>query len=78
MEPDKRTIRRYLRDADYPANQQNLVSTAQSKGAPTALLERLRNLQKGAEFSDPDEVAEALERQDISFDDARRSRRGNP
>ena len=50
MEPDKRTIRRYLRDADYPANQQDLVSTAQSKGAPTALLERLSNLQKGAEF----------------------------
>ena len=78
MEPDKRTIRRYLRDADYPAKQQDLVSTAQSKGAPTALLERLRNLQKDAEFSDPDEVAEALERQDISFDDARRSRRGDP
>ena len=78
MEPDKRTIRRYLRNADYPAKQQDLVSTAQSKGAPTTLLERLRNLQKDAEFSDPDEVAEALERQDISFDDARRSRRGNP
>ena len=77
MEPDKRTIRRYLRDADYPANQQDLVSTAQSKGAPTALLERLRNLQKGAEFSDPDEVAEALERQDESYEEQARSRRGS-
>jgi hypothetical protein len=78
VEPDKRAIRRYLRDADYPAKQQDLVSKAESEGAPAALLERLRNLQKDTEFSDPDEVAEALERQDVSFDDVMRSRRGNP
>ena len=78
VEPDKRTVRRYLRDADYPAKQQELVSVADSKGAPTALLERLKNLQGDAEFSGPDEVLEALEGQDVSFDHVRRSRRGNP
>ena len=78
MEPDKRSIRRYLRDVDYPAKQQELVSAAESKSAPGPLLERLRNLQKDEEFSDSDEVAEAVERQDVSFDDAMRSRRGNP
>ena len=78
MEPDKRIVRRHLRDVDYPADQQKLVSVAENTGAPAALIERLRNLPKAATFSDPDEVAEALESQDQSHDHALRSRRGNP
>ncbi len=77
VEPGKPIVRRYLEDVEYPASQQELVSTAESNGAPTALIERLRNLQKDSEFSNLDEVAEAVERQDESFDDALRSRRGN-
>ncbi len=78
MEPDKAIVRRHLGDADYPAGQQELLSRAESDDAPTALVERLQNLPKDAEFSSVDEVAEALERQDQSHDHALRSRRGNP
>ena len=78
MEPDKRSVQRYLKDADYPASQQELLSTAESNGAPAPVVERLRNLPKDAEFSSTDKVAEALESQDQSHDHALRSRRGNP
>lgn len=78
MEPDKPIVRRYLEDTNYPVSQQKLVSVAENNGAPTTLVERLMNLQKGAEFSElHDEVAEALEGQDQSHDHALRSRRGN-
>lgn len=77
MEPDKPIVQRYLKDANYPARRQELLSTAESNGAPIALVERLRNLQEGSEFSCLEEVAEALERQDQSHDHALRSRRGN-
>ncbi len=78
MEPDKPIVRRYMQDAEYPARQQELLSTAERGGAPMGLVERLRNLPKDAEFSSHGEVAEALERQDQSHDHALRSRRGNP
>ena len=78
MEPDKPIVRRYLQDVDYPASQQELVSTAETNNAPAALIERLRHLRKGDEFSSPEEVAEALERQDQSHDHQLKSRRGNP
>ena len=41
VEPDKHIVRRYLRDVEYPAKQQELLCTAESNGAPTALIERL-------------------------------------
>ena len=53
MESDKSVVRRYLEDAVYPAGQQELLRTAESNDVPTALVERLRNLPKGAEFSAP-------------------------
>ncbi len=62
MKPDKPIVRRYLGNAVYPAGQRELISEAESNGAPTALVERLRNLPTNAEFSGPEEVAEALER----------------
>lgn len=77
MKPDKPIVRRYLGEADYPAKQQELVSKAVGNGAPAAFVERLRNLPKDAEFSGPDEVAEALEHQDESYEERARSRRGS-
>ena len=77
MKPDKPIVRRYLGEADYPAKQQELVSKAVGNGAPAAFVERLRNLPKDAEFSGPDEAAEALERQDESYEEQARSRRGS-
>jgi len=50
---------------------------AENNGAPTSLVERFMNLRKGAEFSNPNEAAEALERDYQSHDHALRSRRGN-
>jgi hypothetical protein len=77
VKPDKPIVRRYLGEADYPAKQQELVSKAVGNGAPAAFVERLRNLPKDAEFSGPDEVAEALEHQDESYEERARSRRGS-
>ena len=41
-----------------------------------AFVERLRNLPMDAEFSGVGEVAEALKRQDQSYEEQARSRRG--
>lgn len=76
VKPDKPIARGYLGNADYPAGQQELVSEAENSGAPSAFVKRLRNLPPDAEFSDPGEVAEALERQDESHEEQARSRRG--
>jgi uncharacterized protein DUF2795 len=54
-----------------------VVSEAESNGAPTVLVERLRNLPRDAEFSGPSEVAEALERQDESYEEQAKYRRGS-
>lgn len=67
MKPDKPIVRWYLEDADYPVKQQ-VVPVAEGNGAPVAFVERLRN---------PGEVAEPLERQDQSYEEQARSRRGS-
>jgi hypothetical protein len=54
-------VRRYLQGAGYPANKYDLMSVAESNDAPQVFLGRLRGL-SNAEFSGPDEVAEALDR----------------
>jgi Protein of unknown function (DUF2795) len=77
VKPDKPIVRRCLGDADYPTGLRELVSEAESNGAPTVLVERLRNLPTDAEFSGPSEVAEALERQDESYEEQAKSRRGS-
>ncbi len=77
MKPDKPIVRRYLGDANYPADLQELISEAEGNGAPAPLVERLKNLPTDVEFSDPSEVAEALERQDESYEEQARSRRGS-
>ena len=64
VKPDKPTGRRYLGDANYPADLRELISEAEGNGAPAPLIERLKNLPTDVELSDPSEVAEALERQD--------------
>ena len=75
--PDKPIARWYLLgDADYPANQQELLFTAQNNGAPRAFVERLRNLAMYAEFSGVGEVAQVLEPRDQSYEEQASSRRG--
>ena len=77
MKPDKPIVSRYLGDANYPADLQELISEAEGNCAPAPLVERLKNLPTDVEFSDPSEVAEALERQDESYEEQARSRRGS-
>ena len=61
MGSDPKDMRRYLEGADYPASPQELASAAQSNDAPQDLVSRLRGL-SNAEFSNPEEVMEELER----------------
>ncbi len=61
----------------FPTSVQELISEAEGNGAPAPLVERLKNLPTDVEFSDPSEVAEALERQDESYEEQARSRRGS-
>ncbi len=53
--------RRYLEGADYPANKYDLMSAARTNDAPEGFIRRLVGL-SDAEFSDPEEVLEALDR----------------
>jgi hypothetical protein len=77
VKPDEPIVRRYLGDANYPADLQELISEAEGNGAPAPFVERLKNLPTDVEFSDPSEVAEALERQDESYEEQARSRRSS-
>lgn len=53
-------IRRYLEDLQFPASKDDLVSAAKSNDAPEELIKQLVDLPK-EEFSDPEEVAEAVD-----------------
>ena len=77
VKPDKPIVRRYLGDANYPADLRELISEAEGNGTAAPLVERLKYLPPDVEFSDPSEVAEALERQDESYEEQARSRRGS-
>jgi hypothetical protein len=64
-------MQRYLKGAEYPASKGDLASVAKKNEAPQELVEQLRSLeetsfseqgQEPGEFSNPEEVVEALER----------------
>ena len=55
-------LHRYLEGADYPANGEELASTARINDPPEVLTEALRDL-GNAEFAGPGEVSAALLRQ---------------
>ncbi|HZY65620.1 MAG: DUF2795 domain-containing protein [Actinomycetota bacterium] len=59
MDFDADDARQYVENADYPANKEDLVSSAESNGAPEELIERLQTLST-PEFSDPDAVVREL------------------
>lgn len=60
MDFDPNDAPRYLEGVDYPANKEELASTAEKNGAPGELVERIRTLGRPS-FSGPDEVVEELE-----------------
>lgn len=51
--------RRYIEDVEYPATKEDLISSAESNGAPEELIERLGTLST-PDFSSPDEVITEL------------------
>jgi hypothetical protein len=55
-------VQHYLEGVDYPAIPEDLIIAAQTNGAPPIFFELLGLLPTGAEFYDPGEVAEQLER----------------
>jgi hypothetical protein len=61
MDVDPIEVQRHLGGVDYPARGEELVSTAESRGAPSAVVEALSGL-GDREFDGPDEVMEALGR----------------
>lgn len=49
----------YIEDVEYPASKEEVISAAESNGAPESLLEMLGTLPR-PEFSSPEEVMEEL------------------
>lgn len=59
MDFDPDDARQYFEDVDYPASKEDLISAAESNGAPDALVERIGSLGR-AEFSEPEDVVAEL------------------
>jgi hypothetical protein len=55
-------VRQYLKGVDYPAGPPELHVAGTQNDAPPSFVELLGLLPTAAEFYDPDEVAEQLER----------------
>ena len=55
-------VQHYLDGVDYPAIPEDLITAAQPNGAPPIFFELLGLLPTAAEFYNPGEVAEQLER----------------
>ena len=52
-------VQKYLQDIEYPASKEEILSNAQSKGAPQGLIDRINNLSQDS-FFEPQEVSNAL------------------
>jgi hypothetical protein len=52
-------LQKHLKGVDYPASRDDLVSTAESNGAPSELVDALRSAGKDT-FDDPTDVQSAL------------------
>jgi hypothetical protein len=59
MDFNPEDARQYFEDIDYPASKEDLISAAESNGAPDGLVERLGTLGR-AEFSEPEDVVAEL------------------
>ncbi|MBE2316527.1 DUF2795 domain-containing protein [Solirubrobacter sp. CPCC 204708] len=52
-------LQKHLKGVDYPASKDDVVSTAESNGAPDDILDALRSMNKDS-FDGPTAVTEAL------------------
>ena len=59
MSFDPEDARKYLEGVDYPANKEDLASTAEDNGAPDELIEMIRTMDR-PEFSELEDVIAEL------------------
>ncbi|MBA2517290.1 MAG: DUF2795 domain-containing protein [Solirubrobacterales bacterium] len=52
-------VQKHLKGVSYPASRDDLVSTAQSNGAPSEVVDQLQNMDKES-FDGPSAVVEAI------------------
>lgn len=58
MAIDAEDARQYLRGADYPANKEQIISTAENNGAPEELLDLIGTLDRPEFDQEEDVIAE--------------------
>jgi len=59
MDFDPDDAQQYLQGVDYPASKEELISAAESNGAPETMIRMLGGLSR-SEYSDPEELATDL------------------
>ena len=59
MDVDPIEVQRHLGGVDYPASKDEIISTAESNGAPQEVIEALQRMD-GEEFDGPNTVQAAL------------------
>ena len=59
MDVDPIEVQRHLGGVDYPASKDEIISTAESNGAPQEVIEALQRMD-GEEFDGPNAVQAAL------------------
>jgi hypothetical protein len=57
---DVSTLNQYLKGANFPAEKEEVASTAQSNGAPQDLVTQIRNANT-ERFNSPEDVMQALQ-----------------
>jgi hypothetical protein len=58
---DVATLLQYLPGVRFPAEKEQIASTAESNGAPQDLVEKIRNAHTTERFRSPEEVMQALQ-----------------
>lgn len=60
-EETQRNVQQYLQGVDYPADKEDLISTAKSNDAPQGFIQDLEGLaEEGSEYNSYAEVLQAL------------------
>jgi hypothetical protein len=58
---DVSTLQHYLKGTNFPAEKEEVASTAESNGAPQDMVSQIRNADTTERFRSPEEVMQALQ-----------------
>jgi hypothetical protein len=58
---DASTLQHYLKGTNFPAEKEEVASTAESNGAPQDMVSQIRNADTTERFRSPEEVMQALQ-----------------